>query len=146
MYTHTDEAWLVASGTLPDVIPRIPRASSHKAKQYKNLTIDKIKVLIRSIRKEADVLARTGTDLAGDMTETAASVNRITANIRGIKSQTDKQAAGVSSSHAVMEEVVAGIETLNAHIQKQTERVSQSSRAVEEMLANIQSVTRTLAA
>ncbi|MDR2793580.1 MAG: methyl-accepting chemotaxis protein [Treponema sp.] len=113
---------------------------------YFNLTIDKIKVLIRSIRKEADVLARTGTDLAGDMTETAASVNRIAANIRGIKSQTDKQAAGVSSSHAVMEEAAAGIETLNAHIQKQTERVSQSSRAVEEMPANGRSVTRTLAA
>ncbi|MDR2446760.1 MAG: methyl-accepting chemotaxis protein [Treponema sp.] len=111
---------------------------------YFNLTIGKIKNLVISVKKEADSLSETGSDLASNITSTASSISEITANIQSITSQTGKQRASVASAGAIMGGVVKNIETLNSHIQKQTERVTQSSSAVEEMLANIQSVTQTL--
>jgi methyl-accepting chemotaxis protein len=111
---------------------------------YFNQTIDKIKNLIVSIRKEAQSLAQTGSELASNMTETAAAVNEITANIKSIKEQTNKQQTSVKVSGVSMGQVVDHINTINERIQKQSECVSQSSSAIEEMLANIQSVTQTL--
>jgi methyl-accepting chemotaxis protein len=112
--------------------------------RYLNFTVDKIKGLVLAIREEADILAQTGSELAGNMTETAASINEITANIQSIKNQTKRQTASVKGASSIMEQVVGNIENLNAQIQKQTGCVSQSSSAVEQMLANIQSVTQTL--
>ncbi|MDR0721904.1 MAG: methyl-accepting chemotaxis protein, partial [Treponema sp.] len=111
---------------------------------YLNFTVDRIKHLVLSIRKEADVLSQTGTELTGNMTETAAAINEITAHIQSIRSQTNRQVVSVKGTSSIMEQVVENIETLNAQIQKQTDCVSQSSSAVEQMLANIQSVTQTL--
>jgi methyl-accepting chemotaxis protein len=112
--------------------------------RYLNFTIEKIKSLIVSIKKEANVLAQTGADLAANMTETAAAINQITANIQSVKSQAGNQSESVKNTSSIMGEVVANIEALNGQVQKQTECVSQSSSAIEEMLANIQSVTNTL--
>jgi methyl-accepting chemotaxis protein len=112
--------------------------------RYLNFTIEKIKGLIVSIKKEADALAQTGSDLAANMTETAAAINQITANIQNVKSQAGNQSERVKSTASIMGEVVANIEALNGQVQKQTDCVSQSSSAIEQMLANIQSVTNTL--
>ncbi|MDR2807530.1 MAG: methyl-accepting chemotaxis protein [Spirochaetaceae bacterium] len=112
--------------------------------RYLNFTIDKIKHLVLSVRKEAAVLSQTGSDLAANMTETAASINEITANIKSIKSQTNKQAVSAKDAHTIMGQVVENVEMLNSQIQKQIDCVSHSSTAVEQMLANIQSVTQTL--
>jgi methyl-accepting chemotaxis protein len=112
--------------------------------RYLNFTIEKIKSLIVAIKKEADSLYQTGTDLAANMTETAAVINQITATIQSIKSQTENQSERVKSTGSIMGEVVANIEALNGKVQKQTDCVSQSSSAIEQMLANIQSVTQTL--
>ena len=111
---------------------------------YFNLTIQKIKNLVLAIKREAAALVQTGTDLASNMTETTASINQITAHIRGIESQIANQSISVKGTTATMGEVADTIETLNTYIQKQTECVNQSSSAVEEMLANIRSVTQTL--
>ncbi|MDR2519043.1 MAG: methyl-accepting chemotaxis protein, partial [Spirochaetaceae bacterium] len=112
--------------------------------QYLNFTIEKIKNLVLAIKTEANSLSETGTDLAANMTETAAAINQITANIQSIKSQTGTQSDSVKSTGSIMGEIVANIEALNSHVQKQTDCVSQSSSAIEQMLANIQSVTQTL--
>ncbi|MDR2398365.1 MAG: methyl-accepting chemotaxis protein, partial [Spirochaetaceae bacterium] len=112
--------------------------------RYLNFTVDKIKDLVLAIREEAGILAQTGSELAGNMTETAVSINEITANIQSIKNQTKRQTASVKGASSIMEQVVENIESLNAQSQKQTDCVSQSSSAVEQMLVNIQSVTQTL--
>jgi methyl-accepting chemotaxis protein len=111
---------------------------------YFNLTIDQIKRLVLSIRKEARALSQTGRDLADNTAETAAAVNEITANIQSIKAQAASQTASVKGAHAIMEQVVGHIDLINDQIQRQAQCVSQSSSAVEQMLANIQGVTRTL--
>jgi methyl-accepting chemotaxis protein len=112
--------------------------------KYFNATLDKIKKLVASVKHQANALADIGNDLASNMTETAAAVNEITANIQSIKGRVLNQSASVTETNSTMEQITVNIDKLSGHIGRQTESVSQSSSAIEEMLANIQSVTQTL--
>ena len=109
-----------------------------------NTTLDKIKQLIKVIKEEAAELSKVGTDLSAHMTETAAAINEITANIQSIKGRAISQSASVSQTNATMEQITVNIGKLSRQVEKQTASVSQSSSAIEQMLANIQSVTQTL--
>jgi methyl-accepting chemotaxis protein len=109
-----------------------------------NATIDKVKQLIMTIKKRSVVLFNIGSELASNMTETAAAVNEITANIQSIKGQMISQSASVTETNATMEQITLNINKLDSHVDLQSGNVAQSSSAVEEMIANIQSVTQTL--
>jgi methyl-accepting chemotaxis protein len=111
---------------------------------YFNLTLEKIKKLVVTIKTQAVTLFDIGNELASNMTETAAAINEITANIQSIKTRVINQSASVTETNATMEQITVNIDKLNGHIENQTSRVAQSSSAIEEMLANIQSVTQTL--
>jgi methyl-accepting chemotaxis protein len=111
---------------------------------YFNQTLDKIRDMIISIRKQTVSLSDIGNELASNMTETAAAMNQITANIQSIKGQAINQSASVTETSATMEQVTLNIDKLNGHVANQTASVAQSSSAIEEMLANIQRVTATL--
>jgi methyl-accepting chemotaxis protein len=111
---------------------------------YFNLTLEKIKNLVKSIKGEAQTLSDIGTTLASNTSETAAAVNEINANIQSIKGRIINQSASVSETHATMEQLVGNIKKLNDHIEQQGESLSQASSAIEQMVANISSVTQTL--
>jgi methyl-accepting chemotaxis protein len=111
---------------------------------YFNNTISKIKNLVLVIKKEAVNLQEIGDTLASNMTETAAAVNEITANIQSIKGRVMNQSASVTETNATMEQVVVNINKLNGHVEFQSQNISQASSAIEEMVANINSVTNTL--
>jgi methyl-accepting chemotaxis protein len=111
---------------------------------YFNKTIQKIKDLVVLIKRQAGLLKEIGNDLASNMTETAAAVNQITANIQSSKGRVINQSAGVTETNATMEQVIANINKLNGHVENQSRNVSQASSAIEEMVANINSVTNTL--
>jgi len=111
---------------------------------YFNKTLEKIRNLIITIKKEAVSLHSVGNDLASNMTETAAAVNQITANIQSIKGRVMNQSASVTETNATMEQVVANIHKLNDHVENQSDNISQASSAIEQMVANIHSVTETL--
>ncbi|MCL2069743.1 MAG: methyl-accepting chemotaxis protein [Treponema sp.] len=112
--------------------------------RYFNLTIEKIKIMVRHVKNETRTINDMSTELANDMTETAATMNEITANINSIKGRMLSQSASVTETNATMEQITVNINKLNGHVERQTESVSQSSTAIEQMLANIQSVTQTL--
>jgi methyl-accepting chemotaxis protein len=112
--------------------------------RYFNLTLDKIKNLVVSIKKEAGRLSDIGSNLAANMNETAAAVNEINANIQSIKSRVINQSASVSETHATMEQVTGNINKLNGHSEDQSANLSKASTAIEEMVANVHSVTSTL--
>jgi methyl-accepting chemotaxis protein len=112
--------------------------------KYFNLTLEKIRTLVITIKSQAENLSDIGADLASNMTESAAAVNEITANIQSIKGRVINQSASVSETHATMEQITVNIDKLNGHVEQQTSSVAQSSSAIEQMLANIQSVTATL--
>jgi len=111
---------------------------------YFNKTIEKIRILIITIKNETITLNNTGNELASNMTETAAAINEINANIQSMKGRILNQSAGVSETHMTMEQVVANINKLNNHIENQSDNISQASSAIEQMAANINSVTETL--
>jgi len=112
--------------------------------KYFNNTLKKIKDLVILIKKQAHVLSDIGTSLSSNMTETAAAVNEITANIQNIKGRVINQSASVTQTNATMEQVIANINKLNGHVENQSRNISQASSAIEEMVANISSVTNTL--
>ncbi|MDR2470723.1 MAG: methyl-accepting chemotaxis protein [Treponema sp.] len=111
---------------------------------YFNLTLDKIKGLVVTIRDKASSLFDIGSELTTKMTETAAAVNEITSNIQSIKGQVINQSASVTETNSTMEQVTVNIDKLNGQVENQSDSVSRSSSAIEEMLANISSVTQTL--
>jgi len=111
---------------------------------YFNNTIQKIKNLVLLIKKQAGVLSDIGTQLSSNMTETAAAINQITANIQSIKGRVINQSASVTETNATMEQVITNINKLNGHVENQSRNISQASSAIEEMVANISSVTNTL--
>ncbi|MDR2071664.1 MAG: methyl-accepting chemotaxis protein, partial [Treponema sp.] len=112
--------------------------------QYFNATLEKIRKLVITIKNQAVALFDIGNELASNMTETAAAINEITANIQSIKGRVINQSASVTETNATMEQITVNIDKLNGHVERQSSSVAQSSSAIEEMLANIQSVTRTL--
>jgi methyl-accepting chemotaxis protein len=112
--------------------------------KYFNMTLEKIKNLITSIKQQAVALFDIGNELASNMTETAAAINQITSNIRNIKSRVINQSASVTETNATMEQITVNIDKLNGNVEKQSASVAKSSSAIEEMIANIQSVTNTL--
>jgi len=112
--------------------------------KYFNQTLEKIKNLVKNIKRETTTLSGIGDDLSTNMNETAAAVNQITANIQSIKGRVINQSAGVTETNATMEQVVTNINKLDELVSNQSSHVSQASSAIEEMVANINSVTGTL--
>jgi methyl-accepting chemotaxis protein len=112
--------------------------------RYINFTIDKIKGLVMAIRNQSSALFNIGNDLVSNMTETAAAINEITANIQGIKTRVLNQSASVAQTNSTMEQITVNIDKLSGYVNAQSSSVAHSSSAIEEMLANIQSVTQTL--
>jgi methyl-accepting chemotaxis protein len=131
-------------GDLTKTIPIKSKDEIGDLALYFNNTLKKIKDLIIIIKNKAVALFDIGNELATNMTETAAAINEITANIQSIKERIINQSASVTETNATMEQITVNIDKLNGHIENQTSSVAQSSSAIEEMLANIQSVTQTL--
>ncbi|MHC6202519.1 methyl-accepting chemotaxis protein [Breznakiellaceae bacterium SP9] len=131
-------------GDLTKTIPIRSKDEIGEMSHYFNLTLEKIKNLIGIIKKQAATLFDIGNDLSANMTETAAAINQITANIQSIKGRVLNQSASVTETNTTMEQMTLNIDKLSGHIEKQSSSVSRSSSAIEQMLANIQSVTATL--
>jgi methyl-accepting chemotaxis protein len=131
-------------GDLTRNIPVVSKDEVGDLANFFNKTLEKIKNLVLLIKKQAGVLSDIGHDLSSNMTETAAAVNQITANIQSIKGRVLNQSASVTETNATMEQVIANINKLNGHVDNQSRNVSQASSAIEQMVANINSVTSTL--
>ncbi|MDR3122637.1 MAG: methyl-accepting chemotaxis protein [Treponema sp.] len=112
--------------------------------RYFNATLEKIRSLVTTIKNQAVSLFTIGNELAANMSETAAAINQITANIQSIKGRAINQSASVTETNATMEQITVNIDKLSGHVDRQSDSMAQSSSAIEEMLANIQSVTQTL--
>jgi len=111
---------------------------------YFNETLNKIKNLVLIIKKEAAKLSDVGNDLASNMTETAAAINQITANIQSIKGRVINQSASVTETNATMEQIVTNINKLNGQVEEQATTISKRSAFIQAMVDNIDSVNKTL--
>ena len=141
---HTLEEISQGDGDLTQSIMISSKDEIGNMARFFNLTLEKIKRMVRHVMMETKVITDMSSSLANDMTETAAAMNEITANIQSTKQSMINQSASVTETNATMEQITTNIHKLNDHVEVQTSSVSQSSSAIEEMLANIQSVTQTL--
>ena len=140
----TKELQIVSMGDLTRTIDIKSNDEIGSLAHYFNQTLQSIKNMVINVRSEAMSMSRIGTDLANGMTETAATMNQIAANIQNVKQRVTGQSASVTDTNDTMEQITAKINELNGHVEKQAANVSQSSSAVEEMIVNIGSVTQTL--
>ena len=112
--------------------------------RYFNETFEKIQNMISVIKKEAVSLNTIGNDLASNMTETAAAINQITANIHSIKDRVISQSASVTETNTAMDQIIININKLSGHVENQADTISKRSAFIQVMVTNINSVNQTL--
>ncbi len=137
----------VSDGTTTDLSQRLNLRGSDEIAELAGLldtTFESMKHLIVSIQGQTGTLSQVGLDLSSNMTETAASIEEISASIQSIKRQTINQSASVVQTNSTMEQITQNIQKLDEFIEQQASSVTQSSSAIEQMMANIASVTSTL--
>ena len=128
-------------GDLTRQLPVTSQDEIGRMSHYFNQTFGKIRKLVVLIKDQAGILHNIGTELSGSMTQTAAAINQISANINGVKNQIQNQAAGVEESSTTVESITGSIEKLNEHIESQSASIIESSAAIAQMIANIDSVS-----
>jgi len=111
---------------------------------YFNLTMEKIRNLVGTIKYKINGLNHTSFELSSNMSKTSTAVERITSNLDSMKNLMVKQENSAEEAGKAVGIIKENIENLNKIIEKQTENVNMSSSAIEEMTANIHSVTQTL--
>jgi methyl-accepting chemotaxis protein len=112
--------------------------------RYFNETFSKIRNLVSIVQTQSQNLGACGSNLASNMTETAAAINQISANIKSIQNQTVNQSASVSETSATMEQISAGIDKLNSLIKEQSANINDSSTEIGKLIRHIEESTETL--
>jgi methyl-accepting chemotaxis protein len=108
---------------------------------YLNKTMEKIALLICSIKKEAKSLTEIGNHLSLNTAKTSTALNQITAAITNIRDQNNRHAAGIQEMQKTLSDMTQQIGNLNTHIETQAADVAESSASIEEMVGSIQSVS-----
>ena len=109
-----------------------------------NMTIEKIRTLIGTIKNKVNALTNTSFELTVNMGKTSKAVDKIAANFESMKVLEDKQEKEAAEANIAIDAIKVSIDTMSKLVDEQSESVDTSSSAIEEMTANIQSVTRTL--
>jgi len=113
--------------------------------RYFNLTMEKIKNLVGTIKYKIDGLNHTSYELSVNMGNTSTAVRQISSSLDSMKALMVKQEYGAEEASKAVSDIKISIENLRKMIEQQTDSVNMSSSAIEEMTANIHSVTQTLA-
>ncbi|WP_461257938.1 methyl-accepting chemotaxis protein [Treponema sp. R80B11-R83G3] len=111
---------------------------------YFNLTMEKIRNLIGTIKYKINGLNHTSFELSVNMGKTSTAVQQITSNLDSMKTLMVKQENGAEEAGNAVEAIKENIDSLKKIIEEQNDSVNMSSSAIEEMTANIHSVTQTL--
>ena len=93
------------------------------------------------IKNSKTRLESVGHQLSSSTFEMLDSISQITAYVRNVHTEMEKQAGSVAETAGTVNEITSNIQSLERMIQSQSTEVTQASAAVEEMLANIRSVT-----
>jgi len=111
---------------------------------YFNLTMEKIRNLIKTIKYKISGLEHTSFELSMNMDNTSTAVQQISSSLDSMRDLMVKQESGAEEAGKAVDDIKLNIDNLNKMIEEQTDSVNRSSSAIEEMTANINSVTRTL--
>ncbi len=97
-----------------------------------NQTIRKIREAIASIMNDTNNMTEIGEDLSSNMTETANSINQISANVESVKIQILNQSAGVTETSATIEEIIRTIQSLDVRIANQVKTIRELNQIIED--------------
>ncbi len=111
---------------------------------YFNKTMEKISNSISLVLKSTNTMSNIGYTLSGNMTETASSIEEISANILGVQKQTQIQSSDSQDVSKIMQEIISSIGNLNDKIENQSGRVLKSSGSIENTLENISAIAKML--
>jgi len=112
---------------------------------YFNLTMEKIRNLVGTIKYKINGLNHTSFELSVNMDKTSTAVDQISSNLDNMENLVVKQENGALVAGEAVGVIKTNIDSLNKMIEQQADSVNMSSSAIEEMTANIHSVTQTLA-
>ena len=130
-----------------DLTKRLPQNGNDELTDlavYFNKTIEKISVLVKSIKDESSIMDSVASKLSSNMNETTSAVQKIDENVILIKNQVSSQRSDVADTSGKVKHISENIEKLSMNIADQAASVSHGSAAIEEMVANIRSVTDVL--
>ena len=111
---------------------------------YFNLTVEKIKNLVATIKYKVNALAVTGYELSANMEKASAAVDKISSKTEHIKKLESMLAEENKRATDALDLIKVSIAALYKSVEEQAGNITTSSSAIEEMTANIQSVTKTL--
>jgi methyl-accepting chemotaxis protein len=123
------------------------RLNFHSFKEMNSITngfnkfTEKIHDTVSKIQHSKGHLESVGHQLSSSTFEMLGSISQITAYVRNVHTEMEKQAGSVAETAGTVNEITSNIQSLERMIQSQSTEVTQASAAVEEMLANIRSVT-----
>lgn len=123
------------------------RLNFHSFKEMNSITkgfnkfTEKIHGTVSKIKNSKIHLESVGQQLSSSTFEMVDSISQITAYVRNVHTEMEKQAGSVAETAGTVNEITSNIQSLERMIQSQSTEVTQASAAVEEMLANIRSVT-----
>jgi methyl-accepting chemotaxis protein len=109
-----------------------------------NMTFEKIRDLIGSIKQKVNALTNTSFELSANMEKTSKAIDDISVKFNEMQTLEQRLGNEAVEANKAVEFIKTSIDNLNKLVAEQAERVNTSSSAIEEMTANIQSVTRTL--
>ncbi len=99
---------------------------------YFNQTIEKINHSMSSVLNTSEDMKKIGETLSSNMTETASSINQISANIEGVKGQVIDQSSGVTETSATMEEIIRTIHSLDERIANQVQSLQELMQIIKD--------------
>ncbi len=118
-----------------DLTVRLPLISNDEVTEvsiYFNETMEKMNSSIKLVMDNTGNMEQIGETLAGNMVETASSINQISANIEGVKGQVLNQSAGVTETSATMEEIIRTIHSLDLRIANQVDTLQKLISIIHE--------------
>jgi methyl-accepting chemotaxis protein len=105
--------------------------------------VGSLHVMITGIKESVGTLKDLGIDLAGNMNETAAAVNEITANIESVTRQVENQGGQVDSTASSVEELTRNIDALNEQVEREAATIERTAATIGEMLSGVESILHT---
>jgi methyl-accepting chemotaxis protein len=124
-------------GNLMRILPENGNDEITDLCHYFNMAVKKIKNLIIIIKQQAVVLSDTGNELSCNMTQTAAVISQITADLKNIKSMLIDQNLSAVQTEAIMKQITGSVDKLKEYVKQQASNLIQSSSAIEENINNV---------
>lgn len=109
-----------------------------------NQTIEKMGGSIKTVSATAADMETVGSELAGNMVETASTMNEMSANIASINKQMLCENDSINETASLLETITGAIKSLSGNITGQAEHIAKSSDEIRAMISHTDSIGKML--